>query len=192
VTLDRKLYRQFRQIIHEGAKFLVVGGIAFVVNTVGTNLLHFQVGLGPVTSNVVATVVATFVAYAGNRWWTFQSREGTSIVREYVLFFVLNGIGLFIQLACIVAAYYILGMHGRLAYNIALIFGITLGTFFRFWSYRKWVWVSPPAGVAPALAADVPRESLPAAYLGAEAAPPVHRANGHRVRQPGRHAARRS
>jgi hypothetical protein len=132
------------------------------------------------------------VAYAGNRWWTFQGREGTTIVREYVFFFVLNGIGLFIQLTCIAATYYVLGMHGRLSYNIALIFGIGLGTLFRFWSYRRWVWASPSANVAPALIGSDLRESVPAAYSGAEAVRPMHRANSHRAPQPGRHAARRS
>ena len=162
MTLDRRLYEQFRQIIHEGTKFLVVGGIALVVTTLGTNLLHFQAGLGPLTSNVIATIVATFVAYAGNRWWTFQDREGTTILREYMFFFALNGVGLFIQLACIVATYYALGLHGGLSYNIALILGIALGTLFRFWSYRKWVWLSPLAGVAPALPGSHPQEGPPA------------------------------
>ena len=60
----------------------MVGAIAFVVTTVGTNLLHFQAELGPLTSNVIATIVATFVSYAGNRYWTFRHREGSTVARE--------------------------------------------------------------------------------------------------------------
>ena len=159
MALVRALYGRFQRLIHEVAKFGVVGAIAFVVTTVGTNLLHFQVGLGPLTSNVIATIVATFVSYAGNRYWTFRHREGSTMAREYVVFFVLNGIGLAIQLACIGITYYLLGLTDKLSYNIALVIGIGLGTLFRFWSYRRWVWVEPPTATAETGAGQ--RQPLP-------------------------------
>jgi putative flippase GtrA len=152
VTVARRLYERFRQLFHEVARFGVVGAVAFLVATIGTNLLHFRAGMGPLTSNVLATIAGTFVAFLGNRYWTFRHREGSTLAREYALFFVLNGIGLGIQLACIGFTYYLLGMHGKLAYNVALIFGIGLGTLFRFWSYRRWVWLAPPAAGAEAMA----------------------------------------
>jgi putative flippase GtrA len=160
VTVVRGLYQRFQRLIHEVAKFGVVGAIAFVVTTVGTNLLHFQIGLGPLTSNVIATIVATFVSYAGNRYWTFRHREGSTVPREYALFFVLNGIGLAIQLACIGITYYLLSLTDKLSYNIALVIGIALGTLFRFWSYRRWVWVAPSRARAEAGADG--RRPLPA------------------------------
>ncbi len=159
VTAVHDLYLRFRQLIHEAAKFGVIGTIAFLATIIVTNLLHFQAGLGPLTSNVVATVAATGVAYFGNRYWTFQHREGSTITREYALFFVLNGIGLLIQLACIGFTYYLLDQHGKLAYNIALVFGIGLGTLFRFWSYRRWVWVAPPVAETRAVQGDQPPSS---------------------------------
>ena len=100
---------------------------------------------------MIATIAGTCVSFLGNRYWTFRHREGSTVVREYAVFFVLNGIGLGIQLACIGFTYYLLNMHGKLAYNAALLFGIGLGTLFRFWSYRRWVWLPPP--VAEAMAA---------------------------------------
>jgi hypothetical protein len=39
--------------------------------------------------------------------------------------------------------YYLLSLTDKLSYNIALVIGIALGTLFRFWSYRRWVWVAP-------------------------------------------------
>jgi putative flippase GtrA len=195
VSVVRGLYERFQRLIHEAAKFGVVGAIAFLVTTVGTNLLHFQVGLGPNTSNVIATIVATFVSYAGNRYWTFRHREGSTMTREYMVFFVLNGIGLAIQLACISFTYYLLGLHGKLSYNIALLIGIGLGTLFRFWSYRRWVWVEPPAAGAPAVAdgrqqasAGTPMATYPAAEQhlpngnGAGHAAGLLHASGHRGR----------
>jgi putative flippase GtrA len=171
VTYARQLYERFRQLIHELAKFGVVGGIGFIVTEVGTNLLHFQASLGPLISNVIATVVGACVTFCGNRYWTFRHRDRRDIGREYVTFFVLNGIGLGIQLACLSFAYYVLGMTDKLSYNVALLIGIAFGTLFRFWSYRTWVW----RAVHPA---ETAAAAGPAATPGL-AAPGLPQANGH-------------
>jgi len=60
---------------------------------------------------------------------------------------VLNGIGLLIQDATMAFNYYLLHLgHDKLAGFIALNAGIVLATLFRFWSYRQFVWIAPPAG----------------------------------------------
>ena len=65
------------------------------------------------------------------------------------MFAVLNGIGLLIQDAAVAFNYYLLRLgHDKLAGFIALNAGIVLATLFRFWSYRRFVWVAPPAGQA--------------------------------------------
>jgi putative flippase GtrA len=178
VNYARVLYERFKHLIHELAKFGVVGGFGFIVTEAGTNLLHFQAGMGPLTSNVVATIVAACITFAGNRYWTFRHRDRTGLAREYLTFFVLNGIGLLIQLGCLGFAYYVLGMTDKLSYNVALLIGIAFGTLFRFWAYRTWVW---RAG-----GPEVPTETLPPATAGAPAAAgpagqAIPQANGHLV-----------
>lgn len=180
MTVVRGLYERFRQLVHEAAKFGTVGAIAFLTATIGTNLLHFRAGMGPLTSNVIATIAGTFVSFFGNRYWTFRHREGSTMVREYAVFFALNGIGLGIQLACIGFTYYLLNMHGKLAYNVALLFGIGLGTLFRFWSYRRWVWLLPPGAEAMAAGGQPAPAGSPVA-AGSAAWPPTSAGdeNGH-------------
>lgn len=128
-------------LLRELTKFGIVGGTAVVIADVGTNLLHFRFGLGALMANVIATIVATVVSYAGNRYWTFRHRQRTTVRREGLLFFVLNGIGLAIQLACLGVCTYVLGWHDKLSYNIFLIIGIGLATAFRYGAYKKWVWL---------------------------------------------------
>ena len=65
MDLLRDLYTRFRVLIHEVAKFGVVGAIAFLISVGGANVLHFEVGLGPLTSVTIATVVATVFAFLG-------------------------------------------------------------------------------------------------------------------------------
>jgi putative flippase GtrA len=140
VDSARRLYERFRQLIHEGAKFGVVGIIGVIITDGGTNVLRSSYHIGWLTANVLATVVATAFAYVASRYWTFRHRERTSVRREGVLFFVFNGIGLLIQLGCLGFTVHVLGYTGKFPANVAILIGIVLATFFRFWSYRKWVW----------------------------------------------------
>jgi putative flippase GtrA len=144
VRLTRALYARCWLLACELGKFGIVGAAAFAVTDAGTNLLHFRAGLGPLNSNVIATVAAMAVSYAGNRYWTFRYRQRSGVRREGILFFLLNAVGLVIQLACLGFATYLLGLHGKLSYNVALVIGIALATLFRYWSYRTWVWRSQP------------------------------------------------
>jgi putative flippase GtrA len=138
------LYQRFRQIVHEAARFGVVGVIGTLITLGGADLLHLGIGIDGFTSLAIATLVATAFSYLANRYWTFRHRESTaSTPRETTIFFVLNAVGLLIQECFIWAARYGLDHKSGLWYNAALIVGIGFGTLFRFWSYRKWVWVAP-------------------------------------------------
>ncbi len=168
----RRLYARFRQLIHEGAKFGIIGvtGV-FIYNLVDNALL----GIGPIKAATVAVIVTTITSYVANRYWSFRHRARTTVPRETVMFFALNGVGMLIQWAAVGLTYYGLGETGKLANFIANNIGIVLGTLFRFWSYRKWVWAAPrpvPSGhesIEPAIMATAPRGSRPS---GDEAAQP--------------------
>ena len=135
--------RHFRHLLHEGAKFLIVGLIGIGVTNLVFIPLHGPLGLGPLTSVTIATIVATVVTFLGNRYWSFRHREGAGTAKEGLTFFFLNGIGLLIQYAVLGFSNYALGFTTKLENVIALNLGIGIGTLFRFWSYRKWVWVPP-------------------------------------------------
>lgn len=144
-SLFRRLINQVDRLWHEVAKFGIVGLGAFVIDVGLFNLLRFAGGQGPMydkvlTAKVVSVAVATTFAYFGNRYWTFRHRGRTSFGREYLLFFVLNGVGMLIAVACLWLSHYVLGFRTPLADNIsANVIGLALGTIFRFWSYRRWV-----------------------------------------------------
>jgi putative flippase GtrA len=148
-ALARAQYERFRRLIHEFAKFAVIGAAGVVITNAVYDLLHLHLGLGPVTSTTIATIVATIASYLGNRYWSFRDRQRTGVPREVAVFAVLNGIGLLIQDATVAFNYYLLGLgQNKLAGFLALNAGIVLATLFRFWSYRRFVWVAPPAGGA--------------------------------------------
>jgi putative flippase GtrA len=143
-----RLYQRFRQQVHEGAKFGIVGLAGVVIVLAGADGLHFGLGLGDFTSVTIANIVATVVSFLGNRYWSFRDRHGGGARAETIMFFVLNAVGLLIQYACLALVTDLLGLSGRLWYTLANLLGIAIGTLFRFWSYRKWIWVSPEMHLA--------------------------------------------
>ncbi|MGW2145964.1 GtrA family protein [Nonomuraea bangladeshensis] len=137
----KRLYERFSSLVHELAKFGSIGAVAFVIDTGLLNFCHVVIGLGPLTSKLAATVVSTTFAYLGNRYWTFRHREQTGLGREYFLFFLLNGIALLFGILAIGFTTYTLGLTDTLSVNISNIVGVGLGTLFRYWSYKKWVFL---------------------------------------------------
>jgi putative flippase GtrA len=126
----------------ELSAFGVVGLVNTAVTYGVTNVLRFGLGLGILTSTVLATCAASNVSYLGNRFWAFRNRGRRR--HGSALFLVLNVTGLLIQLLCVGFTGYLLGLPGPVAYNIAA---------FRFWSYRQWVF---PAHVPASRGEDHP------------------------------------
>jgi putative flippase GtrA len=126
---------------HELGKFFSVGALAYVVGVGGFNLLvHLEsapLASKPLTASIISGVVSIFVAYLGNRHWTWRDRAKSGARREISLFFLINGIALIFNVVCLAISRYVLGFESALADNIAAnIIGVGLGTLFRFWSYR--------------------------------------------------------
>lgn len=136
------MYGRLQGLIHEAAKFGTVGLTALVVDIGLFNFLLYAGPLQgkPLTAKAVSVAVATTFAYFGNRFWTFKHRGNTGYAREYLLFFGLNGVAMLIAMGCLWISHYALGLTSPLADNIAAnVIGLGLGTLFRFWSYRKFV-----------------------------------------------------
>ena len=146
------LYAPVRGLVHEIAKFGIVGLTSLVIDVSVFNLLLFGGGPlegKPLTAKAVSVAVATTFAYFGNRYWTFRHRGRTNMGREYVLFFILNGVAMLIAVSCLWISHYLLDLTSPIADNIsANVVGLALGTLFRFWSYRKWVFPAVPADAA--------------------------------------------
>jgi putative flippase GtrA len=144
------LLERYRELTGEAIRFLIVGGTAFGITVGGTDAMHLGAGLGPLVANVLANVAAACFAFAAHKYWTFRHRPEGGQRREFVLFFILNGAGLGLQQLSIWFTRDVLDFTGVLALNAALVVGIGLATLFRFWSYRKWVFLAPalpaPAG----------------------------------------------
>jgi putative flippase GtrA len=161
------LYGSVKHLVHEVAKFGIVGGLSYVVTIIANYAYLFFQKNDELTAYIVANVVATGVAYLGNRYWTYKERESGGR-REMALFLAINGVAIAIQAGITALTFYVLGMHSHLEIFFSkFILAIGIGMAFRFWCYRSFIFPK----VEPALASDEFQysEPLPTSSLESQA-----------------------
>jgi putative flippase GtrA len=137
------LYVHVRQHGPELVKFGIVGGLGTIIDLGGAAVLHSVYHVGPLESKALSITAATIFTYLGSRFWTFRHRDNQPVHREALLFVALNAAGLVLAELVIAGTTYGLGLKGQLAYNAASFIGTGLGTVFRWYAYRKWVFLAP-------------------------------------------------
>ena len=160
MSLIRSTYLRFQVLVHEIAKFGVVGAIGFVIQLVVQNALYPGHGIGAFTAVVIASAFATTVTFLGNRFWAFKHRKGKGIAHESVMFVVFNVAGILIQAGIVDLGVHGLHDSGKVAFNVFTIIGIAIATLFRLFCYRKFVFhearVEPNAAEEFASASTLP------------------------------------
>jgi len=144
-TVRRHLPVKYREL----AKFLVVGGTCYLVDVgLFTLMSHTVLSNKVVTAKAISVIIATILSYILNREWSFSRRGGREPRHEAMLFFLVNGIALAVNLIPLALSQYVFGFntdnYTSLTVSItnfisANIIGTILGMAFRFWAYRKWV-----------------------------------------------------
>ena len=138
--------RSRKAALRQGLPFGVVGFVAFLVDVGVFNLIRLGTGSfdgwahSPLLAKAVSVALATVTAWLGNRLWTFRHRRRDDAHRELVIFVAMCTIGLAIALSCLGLSHYVLNLRSPLADNISANgVGLVLGTAFRFWAYRRFV-----------------------------------------------------
>lgn len=144
-TVRQHLPVKYREL----AKFLVVGGTSYVVDVGLFSLLsHTVLAEKVITAKAISVIIATILSYVLNREWSFNSRGGRERHHEAMLFFVVNGIALGLNLVPLAISQYVFGIStaNYSAFTVTIanfiaanIIGTVLGMAFRFWAYRKFV-----------------------------------------------------
>ncbi|HET7139398.1 MAG TPA: GtrA family protein [Arthrobacter sp.] len=121
----------------EVAKFGAVGGVAFVID----NGLTYYLMHGPMTDSeakarLVGATIATVFSWIANRLWTFRHRRQANVVREFLMFILINGIGIGISTGFTALAKYSFNVTDKNMLFAAGVVGILVATVVRFFAYR--------------------------------------------------------
>lgn len=135
-----------RFLTPEIMSFLAVGGAGYVVDVAAFNVMRDHLptsALDPSVSKILAVALAMVVTYIGNDMFTWRNHESDDKRREIALFVLFNAIGLGLSVVTLTLSHDVLGLTSRLADNIsANVIGLALGTAFRYWSYKRFVFGS--------------------------------------------------
>jgi putative flippase GtrA len=131
----------WRILVKEIAAFGMVGAVGFVIDLA---LFNFFFDDGQIVAKSISTTVATAVTYVGNRNLSFSHRARSKLGREAGYFFLINLVALLVALVIIAIFSYPLHFkHHVLVMNVVNLFTIGLGTVFRFWAYKRFVFLHP-------------------------------------------------
>jgi putative flippase GtrA len=146
-SLRERIRSSWRIILKEVTAFGAVGAIAFAIDL---GIFTWLAPHGALKAKAVSTTVATIFAYVGNRHLSFSHRARTTIGRETSVFFGINLVVLIISELIIGFFVYVLGYaHGSTMVFVVNLGTIALGTVFRFWAYKRFVFLHPDRVHAP-------------------------------------------
>ncbi|MFJ2742568.1 GtrA family protein [Streptomyces sp. NPDC087440] len=165
------LRTRLEQLAREVVKFGAVGGLGMLINIGLSNLLWRTTDLPLVRASLVATVVAVLFNYVGFRYFTYRDRDKSGRAKELTLFLMFSVAGVVIETGVLYAATYGFGWNAPWQSNFFKVFGIGVGTLFRFWSYRTWVFRALPAQEAVEQAEKVREEDEGSPAPASAAAP---------------------
>jgi putative flippase GtrA len=140
-TLREYIRTSWRILLKELAAFGVIGALAFAIDI---GLFTWLAPHGALKAKAVSTAVSTAFAYFGNRHLSFSHRARTSIGRETSFFFGINLITLiFSELAIGLFVYGLHYGHTSTMVFVVNVVTIAIGTLFRFWAYKRFVFLHP-------------------------------------------------
>ena len=141
------VHGSWRILAKELTAFGAIGAIAFAIDL---GLFTLLASDGALKAKAISTVASTVFAYFGNRYLSFSHRARTTIGRETATFFGINLVTLIFSEALI--ALFIYGFHyGHASSTVFVVNLVTIGigTVFRFWAYKRFVFLHPDRIHAP-------------------------------------------
>jgi len=152
-SLRDHLRGSWRILLKEITAFGFIGAIAFAIDL---GVFAWLSPHGALKANFVSTVASTSFAYVGNRYLSFSHRARQSIGRETAFFFGINLIALaFSELVIALFVYPLHYAHDSTTVFVVKIVTIGIGTIFRFWAYKRFVFLHPDRVHAPDADLDV-------------------------------------
>jgi dolichol-phosphate mannosyltransferase len=123
---------------HSFPKFLVVGTIGFVINTVVLEIM-VQFGLHPTLGSVIGAELAILSNFILNNAWTFKDRK-IDETKRILKFFQFNGTSLgavILQAGTIAVGTFVYGVE---KYRIFYVIGVLIGLVWNYAMYSLVIW----------------------------------------------------
>lgn len=134
IYTDSSLFKMYYKLIsYDKARFIVVGGIGFIVNYIGLTILFDILKIDIVVSQVVAAELAVVATFFGNNLWTFRFDHHHSLLNKLVRYHLGALVGIVINdLLVILLVHYV-----HVYYGIALVIGSAAALLWNYSIYKR-------------------------------------------------------
>jgi putative flippase GtrA len=127
-------------VIYQVAKFILVGGMNFLIDMGVLNFLIFYTGIsaGLAQSGFkgISFLVATVNSYFWNKHWTFQRKTSEGLAREFLQFLAVSLIGFLINLGVDYVFVNMISPFGGMLANTWAQFGALMASIVAlFWNF---------------------------------------------------------
>ena len=140
-TLRSRLRGTTRILIKEISAFGLIGVIAFAIDL---GIFVWLAPHGALKAKAVSTLCSTTFAYFGNKYLSFSHRARTSVGRETTFFFGINIVTLIFSELALALFHYGFGFgHSSFGLLMVNLGTVAVGTVFRFWAYKRFVFLHP-------------------------------------------------
>jgi putative flippase GtrA len=139
MTLHPLLVKSYYNLISsDKIRFLVIGGVGFVINYVLLAITYSGLHLPIHLAQIISTELALVSTFIGNNYWAFKGHHHISIHKKFLKFQTSALAGLLVNYACQV----ILVHYAHMYYGLALAIGTLAGLIWNYFFYKKFVFKS--------------------------------------------------
>jgi putative flippase GtrA len=109
-------------------RFLVVGGVGFVMNYMLLTIIYHWLKFPALPSQAFSAEVVLLATFVGNNFWSFTGHHHISIKRKLIKYNLTSGVGLLLN----IITFTLLLKYAHLYYGLALVGGTLAGLV---WNY---------------------------------------------------------
>lgn len=127
-----------RLVSYDKARFLIVGGIGFMVNYMALALFFDLLNLPILVAQIAGVELAVLATFIGNNFWAFKGHHHIALPTKLLKFHVSAAGGLVINSSIVV----ILVHFAHVYYGLALAVGSVIGLLWNYVLYKRFVFRS--------------------------------------------------
>lgn len=125
----------YKLISYDKIRFIVIGGVGFIVNYLGLALFFQYLTVPIVAAQVISAELAILATFIGNNLWTFKGHKQIPLVHKLIKFHISATAGFLINSGFVI----VLVNYAHLYYGLSLIVGSLAGLIWNYTLYKRFV-----------------------------------------------------
>ena len=130
----------YRLIAHNKVRFIIVGGIGFLINQFFLYIFYHILHMPIVLATAISAELALLGTFVGNNFWAFTHHQHISIKKKLIKFNISGTGGVIINISIVS----LLVLYAHLYSPIALTIGSMVGLVWNYTLYKRFVFKAHP------------------------------------------------